>query len=793
MYALSLVAAFSFFLSSCSLKDYPKNKPYVYETNIHIEGKYKTDEKKLLQTQMEQQLHDSIRVRRERKFLFWNVLKNPAVYDTTNVAQSILFMRGMLHRLGYYRDSLHYSARIDTLGDQQRTTLDFTVMPGKIFTMDSIWYNLLDSVPYRPEIDTLQQLTIASLPDGLLKKGAPFSTPDISAELDRLSDVYRNNGYLRFSKEQLWAVWDTVGIKLIMPAFTPQEQLEQIEELRRRRENPIADVEIRLRPDPDTERIRRYYIGNVKVYPDFNSDTALYDPKYEIISSGQYPADQYGFVSYGNLFKNRKLVRFLYLHRGELYRQSNYLRTQNKLNSLGSWRLVTINQIPRSGTDTVDFELKLIPADKYNTSVTVDVSRNQGNIASEGNLLGLGATFSLLNRNFAKAANQSTLNLRYGIELTSRVDSIQTQQVTASYTIQFPRIVPLMRWIPRESREDAKTFLSFNMGYTDRINYYTVTTLNTSWGYEFTWKKTLFGIRIPNIEYSIIRKGDQLRKLEDSNKSYKYIFNDGLIISTLLNWTIASGNKKQTNLTRVSLEESGFVTGPLIHSFMPDAKLYRFAKLDVEYTTTRKIRRTAIAFRAFGGIGYGLPFSNGNGTIDSNNYFMPFFRQYYAGGPNSMRAWSVRKLGPGSSIKGFGPTENPDRFGDIRFETNLEYRYYIAQLFGYPLEGALFADVGNVWFLRENKDFPNGTFNLKRLGRDLAVGMGTGLRIDFGFLKARFDFAWKVKDPSPGIVDASFQNKWFYKLRPWFGDKRDDNGNLLKRGAQIQIGINYPF
>lgn len=51
-----------------------------------------------------------------------------------------------------------------------------------------------------------------------------------------------------------------------------------------------------------------------------------------------------------------------------------------------------------------------------------------------------------------------------------------------------------------------------------------------------------------------------------------------------------------------------------------------------------------------------------------------------------MRAWSIRKLGPGSTIKSFSNETAPDRFGDIRLEANLEYRYYLTKLVGFPLK-----------------------------------------------------------------------------------------------------------
>ena len=777
------LAAAMIFFQSCSKKSYPKGRPFVYSTDVHIEGKYSADEKKELQEELENQLHDSIVPRKKRVLFFFSKLSDPPVFDTLNISKSKVYMSAQLNALGYYRDTINHSVRIDTADDQMRTHIDFFVMPGKLIKLDSVWYNLLDSVPYTPSIDTLQKLTMESPEQRLLREGAPFSKPLISAELDRLTNVYRNNGFLRFSKEQLLAVWDTVGLALLRPTFDIEEQLRQLEALRLRRENPVADVQIRLKPDPDTARLRRYYIGNIRIYPDYNADTLFYLPDTTTLT--RYNS-QYEFVSYSGLFNPRKLIRFIHLRHGDLYRQSNYLKTQNRFNTLGAWRLVTINQFPRYGQDTVDFELRLVPAPKYSASVNLDVSRNQGNLGVEGGLLGLGANFNLVNRNFLRAANQSTLNFRYGVELATRIDSIQTQQFSLGYAIQFPRLVPRANFIKPEWRENARSILSFNLAQTDRVNYFRVFSLNTAMAWEVSKDKMIIYFRMPNIEYNILERRKLLDSLIKQNASYQYIFNDGLIVSGLLNVTYGWGRKGVTNVVRGSVELAG-VPG-FIKALSNNAKLYRFIKIDAEYVQTHTFGRKAMVYRLFAGLGKTLPFpaSMNNGQPDTINYFLPFFRQYYAGGPNSMRAWSVRKLGPGSTVKSFDRTIAPDRFGDMRLELNGEFRFFIANLTTYPLEGAIFADIGNVWFLRNNPDFENGTFKLSRLYKDLAVGVGYGLRIDFSFLKIRADFAFKAKDPSPG--DPAAQNKWFYRWYPGFG-----NTNGGKRGAQFQLGINYPF
>ena len=125
----------------------------------------------------------------------------------------------------------------------------------------------------------------------------------------------------------------------------------------------------------------------------------------------------------------------------------------------------------------------------------------------------------------------------------------------------------------------------------------------------------------------------------------------------------------------------------------------------------------------------------------------------------------------------------------MRLEGNFEYRFLIAKLVSYPMEGAFFVDAGNVWFLKKEDDFPNGNFDWN-LWRDLGVGVGYGLRIDFGFLMARADFAYKAKDPSPDPTNAASQNKWFYN---WETESFKKFMSNFASEAQFQLGINYPF
>lgn len=766
---------FSIFLSclfivSCStVKNYPA-QPFIYETNIQLNGKFNTDQRKDLLQKLENQLHDSVRVRRVRKMLLFNSLVNPPVYDSINADKSVIYLRALLNAEGYYRDSILYHASIDTVlekkGEQYRTTLDFDVYPGKLITLDSIAFTFsadtLQDISQTTR-DTLQKITEGAMGETLLKKGAPFSKALISNEIDRLTDVYRNNGYLQFSRDELLAVWDTVGIALLRPTLDPIEQAQQLAVLRARRANPTADLEIRLRANPDTSHLIRYYIGDVTVYPDLRADSSNYEPTVRYVNGIKV-------IDYLNIYNPKIAVENIYLNRGDLYSQRNYLRTLNRYNSVGSWRLVAIDQIPRPGTDTVDFVVRLTPAEKYSLNTNIEGSQNFGSNLFNGNFIGF--NIGLQNRNFARGANLASSNFRFATEILSD-EFVRARQVSFNNSIYFPRFIPKFGFVPQQWKDISKTVFTLNAAYTSRKDFFKLATINGAWGYEFNWKNKLLNIRLPNIEYAYLTKGDSLEELITNNRTYEYIFNSGMVVSSIVNLTVTGGKNRLANVARFNVESSGLLIGLMNSPFLYE-RLHRFIKLDAEFRQNYKIRRSSLAWRLFAGAGYQLPSDR-----YQFNTTLPFFKSYFAGGANSMRAWGLRKLGPGSSIKSFERTIAPERFGDMQLELNAEYRFFITEISGVQINSALFTDMGNIWTLRKLPDFENGQFKFNKLWHDLAIGAGTGLRIDFGFFLIRLDWAYKLKDPSPSFENSDKQNKFFpYKSI---------------RDGQLQLGVTYPF
>lgn len=743
--------------SSCIIvKNYPANQPFVYKTNINITGNIASDTAELIAARLKAQLDDSIRARSVSKVL-WSVMKSPPVYKDENAAKSVIFMKALLNSMGYFRDTITRDTVVHISGDQQRTTVTFDVKPGKVVRIDSFTYNIGQQ--------ELQALALASQKDAFVKKGDPFAKVAISAELDRLVELYRNHGYFRFGREVMIGLWDTLDVSLLRPTFDPAEQLEILQKLQARRENPTANLELRLKPGFDSSKLTKYYVGNITVFPEYGPDTS-YERKEEIV-------DGVNVVYYRKVFKPRIIRENIFFQRGDLYDLRTYIKTINRFNSLGAWRLVNVEPSARKGQDTVDYLIRLTPAKKYSFTANLEGSRNQSAIS--GNLFGIGVNLGWQNRNFGRSANISTTNLRYGIEISDS-SFIQTQQFVLSHNIYFPRLIPRFK-VGKKIRENTNSILSFNAGNTERKDLFNLTTLNGSFGWEYQDSNIIFSLRPLNIEYSYLKPRQKLLDLFIGNPALKNIFTDGLISSIIGGVTITNDKEKVKKIFRANAELSGLLVSGFMKGKFFDDNLYRFIKLDAE--TIRKVilRRSALVLRLFGGVGYEF-----NSTVnpDKRNN-LPFFKQYFAGGPNSMRAWGLRKLGPGSDTLAFsGVGSTPERYGDVQVEGNIEYRFPIGRPFGIKVDGALFTDIGNIWFLKNAPGrSPRQVFNLGNLPRDLAVGVGLGFRVDFDFFVIRLDYSYKAKDPSPSPDNIQLRNKWF--------------GYPLLKGDQFQLGISYPF
>ena len=767
-----LATVFFLFLYSCTVpRKYPHGKPFVFAVNIKVEGNLLPGDKRDLATRLSNQLDDSIRVQEVSIAGIYNRVITPPVFDSTNLRRSIGFMVALLNASGYYTPVIKDTIRRDTIRfhrhpdrNEYRVMIDFRVWPGKQTKLDSVGYALTTTA--------LQALTLQYRNQSLLQKGKPYSKQMLSDELDRLVTLFRNHGYYKFSKENLYIERDTVLAGLLDPTLDPFQQVALLDELKRRREHPTISVVVKQRPVTDSASIIQYSIGHVTIYPDLSVI-----PEDTVIVSNIDTSSVHGFsiISHSDKFKPLVLTDNVYLRPNDQYNLQNYIRTYNRFNQMGAWQQTNITLDPSETADSVlDANIKLYPKKKYTISTDLEASRNTNDIITTGSLFGTAINLGLHNHNAFGESVQTSTNLRAGVELG--YNFIETSDFSVSHSLEFPKILGPQFvksiWKPKR-RDSVRTVLNANASYTDRYQFFTVKSINGSFGYEWNKGNKSFLFRPINIEYTQLDKTDSFQRYLDTNPSLNLAFRSGLVMSHQFVYTSVKKHGNRTNYFTFSEESSGALLG-LIKS-LDSGALWRFIRANIDYRHHIDYRRTQLAWHAFAGAGLAY----GKKTSGGEEETLPFYKAFFAGGPNSMRGWQIRQLGLGSA--NYYDTAQKgilDRFGDIQLEGNIEYRFPLGSVLGVKLLSAIYVDAGNIWDRHPIDTTPaqkGSDFSIDRFYKEFAVDAGTGLRLNFDYFIIRFDYAYKLKDPER----LENSDRWFYDM------------NLFK--GQFQLGIGYPF
>ena len=259
-------------------------------------------------------------------------------------------------------------------------------------------------------------------------------------------------------------------------------------------------------------------------------------------------------------------------------------------------------------------------------------------------------------------------------------------------------------------------------------------------------------------------------------RSFEPSFVRSMSLLTNINFNSYGLNNNDASLLKIFIESGGTTLNLLsedrLDDVFNDLEYYKFVKLNIDFRKTLPVsRQSTMAYRV--NLGMAKPYAR--------NKILPYEKYFFAGGSNGIRAWRPRRLGPGSYTPLDSLNQYDDRFeqfGEIIIEASWEIRRH---LFGF-VDGAFFVDAGNIWTFEEEEDREGGKFEFDRFYKEIAIGSGVGLRLDFSFLVLRFDGAFKIYDParqegSRFIFSQNFSNKMF------------DTQDLFV----INIGIGYPF
>lgn len=777
-------------LASCTvIENYPKNTPFIFENKILIKGEVDKDDKKRLEAELPNYWEDSLRAIKTGKigvsmnFIgYAKILKNPPVFDTVNVSRSILFMNSYLQSQGYYNAAIK-PLKFDTAvsGDKIKISIAMEINLAKHLVIDSVSYDSIYT--YR-----LRKLALKNIDKSYLVKGKQYTKALISSELDRLVALYRASGYYKFTRENIYAEVDTTDASLLEFSFDPFEQARKVAaSVARRRINPTINVSIRQKASADTNAFKIYRVGNTTFFPKASFEKvpdSLMNQSYTYVKRNE----EFTLKQNEDFIVMRPLREHSYLRKGTIYNEDNYYKTINAFSQLGTWSQVDFRAVEKyDSSNFIDLNYFLTPAKRNSFGYDFEVSRNSGSIIA-GNLLGLSNVFTIRDRNVWKRAIQSSTVARAGVELGFSDTVLQTFQASISHTYSFPRVLfPYNLFVKTPKKYiDYKTLVSLNGSFTDRRNFFRLRSGTASYGFECSKNKHSFLWQVLNVELYSLDTLPRLLKAFESNPFLRTAFNTGYVVSLSGTYTLTYTDAKNPNVNN-NLRVSGELTNPLILPFQGlSNRLYQYIKLEAEYKRLWQWRKTSFAIRGFSGVGYNY---NSDPVLGQS---LPFFKQFVAGGPYSMRAWGVRQIGLGSSLKSDTSSVFRDRYGDVQLEVNIEYRFGLFTVGGVNVNSAIFADIGNIWNLKTNLADAESQLRLSRFGRDIAIAAGSGLRLDFGYFLVRFDFAYKVKDPARlsnggwmSIRDFEWRNKELENPASSF--------NVTRNNFSFQLGIGLPF
>ncbi|MDL2243648.1 outer membrane protein assembly factor [Bacteroidales bacterium OttesenSCG-928-J19] len=657
----------------------------------------------------------------------------PVIFDQERVGNTTRELRRLLVNKGYL------NVDVDSLVEYngKKVEVTYRIRGNTPYRINQLSYYILDSLARQDLSDTRKSIPgeLTSQSQTLLKPGMLFDRYILDQERDRLTRMLRNRGYYDFDKSYIRYEADstyfpnTVDLDLILSMNTQTDASRTVTEVPH----------------------RKFLIDKVDIFLD-------YDPlKY--ISTAEYPKrdslvlGNYTLYYQGNQpsLKPSLLLNNCFISPGQNYSQSAEELTYSSFASLNALNNIHLQFREKIEGDSslLDCTIMTIPSKKQSISFSVEGTNTSGD-------LGVASSVNYTHRNLFRGSESFNLRVRGAYEAISSFQNPYLE-LGAEASISFPKFIAPFISENFMRRMHTKTDFSLRYNIHSRPEYDRTI---LSGGVSYLWQdRNKSGVRhqydLLDIDYIFLPRIDLdfFNNLPPSARLFGYTnqFIVGMSYG-YYNSTFDPTQKQRTARSiRFSIESAGnflYAVSSLTKARKNSDGMYQllntpyaqFVKSDFDYARTVVINpQNAFAFRVGGGIGY--PYGN--------TKMLPFEKRYYSGGANSVRAWSVRELGPGKYVPNASTTFF-NQSGDIKLDLNVEYR---TRLF-WKLESAVFIDAGNIWTIKDYEGQEGGRFKFNEFYKQIALGYGLGIRLDFDFFLIRLDAGWKAYDPARKGRDA---------------------------------------
>ncbi|WP_210513967.1 translocation and assembly module lipoprotein TamL [Hymenobacter terricola] len=684
----------------------------------------------------------------------------PVLLKDVKISATEGLILNRLYNNGFFKGTVSHEVK----AKDKTAQVDYTATTGKVYTIKEIHF---------PESDTVVNAAVRATQSGtLLKTGDAYNLNTLTAERVRIDNVLKNEGYFY---------------------FVPDYLLFQVDSTLHDKVN----VYLRVKPTAPAKAVRPYWLDQIKLNTNYVlTDTTRRPPV--LYKKYQYYPDE-------KVFKASAITRATFLYPDSLYRRRRRDQTISRLMSLNTFKFVEIRLKPSVAGDSAG--RARLDADVLMTQLKKKSLRADLQLVSKSNgFTGPGLNISFRNRSALRGGEQLVVNAVASTETQTRSSNgglgLTSYELGINAQLLVPRLVvpnlPLLDVHLPNSDFQPRTTIGAGIRAVTRANYFTQNFFNLNYGYTFKTKITneqeirpidvtyvqftptqTFTDILNTPEKSFLRSAFQQQFILAS--SYRYTYNEQVLEQRRQQIYFSGQVEGSGNLAQGIVSSIGGTKDANGKYTIGGQEYSQYLKFDLELREYYRISQNPasgnrIVARLQAGVG--MPYGNSD--------VLPYPKQYGIGGPNSVRAFAARGIGPGTYRPQTATQELNsfyDQVGDIRLEGNVEYRQ---DLIPY-VKGAVFLDAGNIWLANADPgrqtlaadglpDGKNGQFKVNTFLQELAVGAGAGLRIDVQFFVIRFDYAFPLRAPYGTPT------------------KRNDDGTTSPdRPGRFNLAIGYPF
>ena len=615
---------------------------------------------------------------------------------------------------------------------------------------------VVKELTYAVSDDSISRLILSEKDKSVIIPGEDYNLDKLKIERMRIDALLKNNGYFYFNSDYLLFKADTSNVNLdVAFKLTLKDSIPQ---------NAIT-----------VYRINNVYVNQNYSLNERRTNTSNDTVRFEsVVFVGKETQMK---------IKPKVILESIYLRKPEVFSRQNHIITLNRLMSMGNFKLVQVNFLEKDSkaTGLLDVNILMTPLPKRTFRAGIDL------VSKSNNFMGPRMNLSLLNRNTFDGAELLNLSLAGSFEaqLSGNDKNLFSYSWNPQLELTYPRFLLPFNLKRTGSIYIPKTHFLLSYNYLKRVSYFDMRTFQFVFGYK--WKENIrkeHELNPIDVSYTTVgNKSAAFDALVNPNpflkKSYEEKFIAGGTYSFTYNEQMIA-DKKAQYFFHLSSELAGnlfslarIISGSKVSAENPATiagSVYsQFAKISVDGRFYYNFRdKNKLAMRFFAGVAR----TYGNSSV------LPYSKQFFSGGPNSIRAFHINSLGPGIYEQKLDTIGFLQLGGDLKLEMNTEYRFGIMRY----LKGALFVDAGNVWLLKSNPENIGTPFVFSNFLNEIAVGAGVGLRVDVSFFILRFDLAMPLRIP------------WLEENHRWvmneinFGSSAWRGKNLI-----LNIAIGYPF